>query len=232
MPDLTKETARKLYQAFLDDERTVRVQNFRLACTLAFIFMLAAGGLDVLVYPAHFAHFFTLRLICAGLILFIWWLVKTPLGLRYYRLLGLILPALPSLFLSIMISETEGAASPYYGALNLVLLGAGIVLRWTLEESIIVFLEVMTLYLLACLAHGLPSNTSILFTNGYFLLVTGVFVVTGSHFYNKLRFREFALRFELDKNRASSRKATKSSGNWTRSRAASSPTSATNCARR
>ncbi|HKI69599.1 MAG TPA: ATP-binding protein, partial [Verrucomicrobiae bacterium] len=47
----------------------------------------------------------------------------------------------------------------------------------------------------------LPPNNSILFTNSYFLLVTGVFVVIGSHFYNRLRLREFTLRFELDKNR-------------------------------
>ena len=33
-------------------------------------------------------------------------------------------------------------------------------------------------------------------------MLTGIIVVTGSHFHTKLRFREFMLRFELDQNRA------------------------------
>jgi two-component system sensor histidine kinase PhcS len=33
------------------------------------------------------------------------------------------------------------------------------------------------------------------------LFVTGVFVIVGSYFYNQLRFREFAFRYELDKSR-------------------------------
>jgi two-component system, sensor histidine kinase PhcS len=189
----------ELYRLFLLDEQPVRVQNFRLACVLGGLFTFVASFLDALVYPAHFMEFFELRLACSALIAFIWWLVKTPLGLRHYQLLGLILPALPTFFISIMIYRTDGAASSYYGALNLVLLGAGIVLRWTFTESIIVFLEVLFIYLTACLAHGLPAaNPHILFTNGYFLLVTGFFVVIGSHFYNRLRFREFTLRHQLN----------------------------------
>ena len=30
---------------------------------------------------------------------------------------------------------------------------------------------------------------------------TGFFIITGSWYYNRLRFREFALRYELDKNK-------------------------------
>ncbi len=37
--------------------------------------------------------------------------------------------------------------------------------------------------------------------NLYFLVLTGLVVVTGSHFHSKLRLREFALRYELDRNR-------------------------------
>jgi len=37
--------------------------------------------------------------------------------------------------------------------------------------------------------------------NLYFLALTGVIVATGSYVHSRWRFREFALRFELDRNR-------------------------------
>src|SRR6266496_1674979 len=105
-----------------------------------------------------------------------------------------------------MIYQTEGPNSPYYAGLNLVLVGAAIVLRWTVRDSALVVVVTLGMYSLACFFHeriiapasgrGLTSFSS----NLYFLLVTGVFVIIGSRFYNRIRFREFALRYELDKN--------------------------------
>jgi signal transduction histidine kinase len=201
MPDFQPQNLKEINRAFLEGERAVWVRNFRVACILAFIFIPAGSSLDALVYPEHFGEFFRLRLICSALLLFIWWFVKTPMGLKIYRALGLILPALPTFFISLMIYKTTGASSPYYAGLNLVLLGAAIILRWTFVDSLIVFLEVLGLYLAACLLHGQIRNSSIFFNNIYFIFVTGVFVVIGSYFYNQLRFREFAFRYELDKNK-------------------------------
>ena len=191
-------------RAFLENERQVRVSNYRIACMLAFVFMPAGFSLDYFVYypdPIAF-DFLLLRLLCSASLLFIWWLVKTPFGLRHYRVLGLILPALPSSCIAFMIYSRGGAESPYYAGLNLVLLGAALVLRWTLVDSVIVFVEVLGCYLAACVSHGKPvTSWGIFYNNLYFLFVTGVFVVIGGYFYNRLRFREFALRYELDQNR-------------------------------
>jgi two-component system, sensor histidine kinase PhcS len=191
----------ELQQAFLAEERAVRVTNFRIACLTAFVFMPAGSSLDVLVYPDEFILFLKLRLVCSALLLFIWWFVTTPFGSRHYQILGLILPGLPTFFISLMIYLTEGAESVYYAGLNLVLLGAAMILRWSVRESLIVCLEVMVIYLGACWLHGRTDNSSIFYNNAYFLFVTGAFVVIGSHFYNKLRFREFVLRYELDLNK-------------------------------
>ena len=191
-----------IQRAFVENERSVWIRNFRIASILAFIFIPAGSSLDAFVYRDHFWEFLGLRLICSALLLFIWWFVTTAPGTRYYRVLGWVLPALPSFFISLMIYRTEGPASPYYAGLNLVLLGAAIILRWTFLDSVIVFTEVIVFYLGACLLHGTIRDQSIFFNNVYFLLVTGVFVTIGSHFYNRLRFREFALRFELDRSRA------------------------------
>lgn len=201
MADSFKHISQEVREAFFKHERDVWIHNFRVASIIAFIFIPAGISLDVFVYPQHVREFFELRLICSGLLLFIWWFVTTPIGRRYYRVLGWILPALPTFFISLMIYRTSGASSPYYAGLNLVLLGAAIILRWTLLDSMIVFLEVLLLYLGACFFRGSIPDRSVFFNNLYFLTVTGVFVVIGSLFYNRLRFREFALRFELDKNK-------------------------------
>src|SRR5688572_6834567 len=194
-------TSGQIHEAFLKAERAVRVQNYRVACIMATIFMPAGVTLDVLVYPQYAWRFFQLRLLCSACLLFIWWFVKTPFGARHYRLLGWLLPAFPTFFISLMILQTEGASSPYYAGLNLVLLGASILLRWTLLDSLIVFCQVFVLYGLTCWLHGPLKDPSTLYNNVYFLFVTGAFVVIGSHFYNRLRFREFELLYQLDRNR-------------------------------
>jgi signal transduction histidine kinase len=201
MFDYNPENFSEINRAYLDNERAVWVRNFRVACILAFIFVPAGSSLDYWMYPHFFAEFLCFRLVCSALLLFIWWLVKTPVGLRFYRVLGLILPALPTICCALMIYRTTGENSPYYAGLNLVLLGAAIILRWTFVDSLLAFLEALGLYLVACISHGPIKEPNLFFNNIYFIVVTGVFVVIGSYFYNRLRFREFAFRYELDKSK-------------------------------
>ena len=197
------EHSEPLQRAFAENERIVRIRNYRTACILAVVFMPAGFTLDYMVYPDQKWQFLGLRLICSALLLFIWWLVKTPVGSRNYQLLGLTLPLLPTFFISLMILVTEGPESPYYAGLILVLLGAGLVLRWTLRDSAIVFLQTTLLYLGACYVYTklhpeVQIDGGIFFNNFYFLFVSGIFVIVGIFFYNRLRFQEFARRFELD----------------------------------
>src|SRR5947209_9379810 len=49
--------------AFLENERLVRIQNYRVACMLALISMPAGVSLDYLVYRPQVAYFFKLRLL-------------------------------------------------------------------------------------------------------------------------------------------------------------------------
>jgi len=87
--------------------------------------------------------------------------------------------------------------------LNLVLLVLAFVLHWTFWESLIAASLVIVLYVAASLAHGrIPATTAgvgVFANNLYFLALTGIIVVTGSYFHSLSRFREFALRYELNK---------------------------------
>ncbi|HWF18161.1 MAG TPA: ATP-binding protein, partial [Verrucomicrobiae bacterium] len=203
MADAARIQAENPEQAFRQYEQGVRIRNYRIVCVLGIIFMPAGVVLDLAVYPERWKHFLGLRLVCSALFAFIWWFVRTPLGLRTLWLMGFVVGALPSFFISLMIYETAGARSPYYAGINLILLGAVLVLRWSLWNSIVVILSAIGMYLAACFLHGdvHGDDSRIFFNNLYFLFVTGVIAVTGNLFYNRIRLREFILRYELDKSR-------------------------------
>src|SRR5215469_8238832 len=99
----SKLQSQEIRKAFQETEREVWIRNFRVACVLAFIFVPAGSSLDWFVYHEHVGQFFLLRMICSALLLFIWWFVTTPIGAKSYRVLGWILPALPTFFISLMI---------------------------------------------------------------------------------------------------------------------------------
>src|SRR6185437_8180022 len=154
MPEPVSNTMENPQEAFRQYERSVRIHNYRIACILALIFMPAGTTLDWVVYPDQWLHFLGLRLFSAVLLGFIWWFVKTPLGLKNLWILGQVLAGLPSFFISWMIYDTEGARSTYYAGINIVLLGAALILRWSLLDSIVVILAAVGMYLGACWLHG------------------------------------------------------------------------------
>ena len=202
MVDELPEQPANLRQAYRDYERGIRIHNYRVACLLALVFMPAGVLLDFFVYPQKVGEFIQLRLLCSALLLFIWWFVRTPPGLKCLWSLGQIVAALPSFFISVMIFNTEGSQSPYYAGINLVLLGAAIILRWTFLDSVVVVLTAIGMYFVACWLHpGSIGDGGTFFNNIYFLFVTGVFVIIGNLTYNWIRFTEFELRYELDLNR-------------------------------
>jgi signal transduction histidine kinase len=184
-------------------ERPIRVRNYKLGAMLAGIFMPAGASLDFFMYGWKQAlAFFPVRMFSAVLLALVWIALHYLPGTRYYRYLGFSVALIPLLAISWMIYSKEGAISPYYAGLNLVMLGSALLLRWTLEDSILIFVLNFVAYLAAATLHGPFSFQGLFFNNLYFLFVTGVFIVAGSWYYNSIRFSEFKLRHDLDLNRA------------------------------
>jgi signal transduction histidine kinase len=156
--------------------------------------------LDFFVYPPNLKLFLLLRVVCSLCAFGLWVLLGTNLGHRYFRVFGMGWFILPSLFISLMIYFEEGIGSPYYAGLNLVLIGMAWAGQVDFIETIIATGLTLLMYGVACLAHG-GGTISEYFNNFYFIMLTGIIVITGSYFLNHLRFREFALRAELDGNR-------------------------------
>ena len=203
MPSGTLSNLPEIQKAFQEWDRTATISNFKVACYLGLVLMPAGVVLDYAVYPEMVASFLRLRLISDVLIAFFLALLLTSFAKRHYRSLGVALAMVPSSFLSIMIYRSpDGASSPYYAGLNLVLLVFGFVMHWTFRETLIAVALVIFMYITAGLTNGPVHNTGIFFNNIYFLILTGIIVATGRFFHSRSRFREFAFRYELDKSRA------------------------------
>jgi signal transduction histidine kinase len=194
--------SRSMEEIFQEYERKVRVKNYRTCIALTMVFMLAGSTLDLIVYGTEgVVRFFPIRLVSVIFLGIGGAILKTAFGERIHRPLGLML-AMPLIGgISWMIATTEGAESPYYAGLNLVLLGAAILMRWPLMDSVILVFMTLACYLVACVAHGPIRNWPLFYNNCYFLVVTGVLTAAGTWMYNRIRFSEFSLRHDLDISR-------------------------------
>lgn len=192
--------SRELKESFFEYNRDVRILNSKAGCMLVVVLMPAGMSLDYFVYPEKVGLFFLLRIICSVMALILWGLLGTGFGRNHFRILGMIWFILPSFFISMMIYMSDGINSSYYAGLNLVLIAISWVAQVDFLETIVASILNLLMYCVACFMYG-PVKVSILFNNLYFIVLTGIIVITGSYYVNRLRFREFALRTEVDLNR-------------------------------
>lgn len=188
--------------AFHAYEAQQRIANTKVGCVLVVTLMPLGSTADYFIYRDMLVPFFWLRLACSAIAAGIWALLFTAKGRQMSRWLGVVVPLLPVAFLAGMIAVTDGFASTYYAALNLVLLAVGAVLHWTLRESIVAVLLVLLMYIGVGFGHGNFPTAAVMFNNFYFIALMDIIVVVGTYFQSRQRFREFVLRHELDINRA------------------------------
>jgi len=195
-------TSPAIRQAYTDYTASVRVRNSKVACMLVIALMPAGFLLDYFVYRDRVPDFLRLRLLCSALTLAVLVGLMRPELKKFHGILGAGWYLLPSFFISWMIAMQQGAVSPYYAGLSLVILAVSSVVQATFKESLIAVSSIFMMYAAACVLHGRIDSTNYLFNNIYFLVLTAMIVVTGNYFYNELRYREFCLRYELDESRA------------------------------
>ena len=189
-------------EAYRIHERLDRINTGKVASGLVIFLMPAGVTLDFFSDRENLPQFLVLRLACSVLVGMIWLLYRTEIGLRHYRWLGPPIALLPAFFIAWMIYLKDGASSPYYAGLNLILLAISVVVHWSVLESLFCVTAVLLMYQAACFWQGDPLGIfGRFFNNNYFLILTGIIITTGNYFYNRLHFREFVLRFELEKNR-------------------------------
>lgn len=195
---ITTAAGSDLQRAFREYENGVARQNARLAAFIAALFMLIGWSLDVIIWREHALEFLLIRLVCAVLLMGIFWQLNGEISGIRARVLAQGVALLPIIAICLMIAHTEGGNSTYYAGLNLVLVGLSLLLRWNFWNSLAMITACFMGYAISVALAPVSPDFQSYFGNSYFLFVTSVFVVAGSFFYEQLRFREFCLRSELE----------------------------------
>ncbi|MEM9080542.1 MAG: ATP-binding protein [Verrucomicrobiota bacterium] len=108
-----------------------------------------------------------------------------------------------SLVLSIlaMVGLTGVGESPYYAGLCLIMVGASLLLRWSIWHGLVNVVLCCGGYTLLILILPESSSNRGLATSLFFLWVTGCFTAAGTYFLYGLRLNEYRLREELNSER-------------------------------
>ncbi|MCA8947648.1 MAG: hypothetical protein KDB29_15540, partial [Planctomycetes bacterium] len=139
--------------AYLETDRRQRVLHSRIGCVLALVLMPAGISLDWFVYPEHLGALFASRMICDVAVLVILGLLFTQFGEKHVRFLGIAWALLPAASISWMIWYTQGAFSPYYAGLNLVIIAVSLLMPWTLVEVLTTCALTLLMFVAAGVAH-------------------------------------------------------------------------------
>ncbi len=186
-----------LRQGYEQYNQQVRIQNAGIASLLVIALMPLGSLLDWFVYPQFFVPFFALRIACSAATAATWLMLKSRYGKGLYPFLIRACYLLPAFSMALMIAFSEGATSPYYAGLNLLILGVCAVMRTSMWESLFSIGAIVVMYLGACLFHGNLGSTSASVNNIYFLTLSALIVLAGNYNYNRLRYQEFILRHQL-----------------------------------
>jgi signal transduction histidine kinase len=188
----------ELLAAFEGHDRDVRVRYSKVGLGLIIALVPAGASLDWIVYPDHVRSWFVVRLLVTALAALALALHYTGFARRHIRWLAMVSPLAVNASICWMVYESEGATSPYYAGLNLVLAGVGVLLPWSFGEAAVACGVSLGSYFAACGLHGnLSSQSSLFYNNVYFLVLTSIICVTAAYFKSKLRLEEFRLSSEL-----------------------------------
>jgi signal transduction histidine kinase len=193
-------------KAYAEQNRQDQITYSTLATVLSMLLNLFCSVMDYFMYGRQMGRqmwwrFFEARLLSVVLVGATWIWFRSPLGRRHYRVFGVMWYASPLAIILWMIWYANDPVSPYYAGLNIVLLAVGLLSPWTYVQNLISAVLVLIGYVVVCLAMPNPQPLSYLINNTTFLLLTAVIVVGGSVTNARGRYREFEMRWELDKNR-------------------------------
>jgi signal transduction histidine kinase len=181
---------------------TSSIRNSKVACILVAILMPLGYVMDHFVYPPVSMYFLVLRLMSSAMAILLLILLRQPrLSDQHSRILCTGWYLIPAFFICCMIKATDGVSSTYYAGLNLVILAVSSVIQATLIESMVAVCGIVAMYVVACVWGQETADWRMVANNSFFIFCTAAIVITGNYFYNRLRFREFTLRHELDENR-------------------------------
>jgi len=193
----------ELSPEYVTEEVRNRFSRLRIALILCIIFVPGGVTLDLFVYREHFAELFAIRLfvsvILIGLLVL---LLRVRDSLRIVSAISVANALINNLAFCWMVYLTEGALSPYYAGVNLIILGLSVLLLSTWRETFIVCSISVVAYTLACLFNltiSQPEAAGLLYNNLFFIGITSLVCVGSAHLQSQARYRDFELRDRLNR---------------------------------
>lgn len=194
-----KEMHTSLSESYEIEHRNQKFNRSKIGCIASIIMIPLGANLDHIVYPDFAEQFFSIRLFCELFLIFIFALHYAAPMKKYLSLLTFAWPTGINVSTCAMIYLSDGAVSPYYAGLNLVLIGATFLLPFKVIESFLLFLITLAIYIYTSAISGTIQNDyRIFYNNVSFLILTGVVICIVSHFNTRSRFKEFQLSHDLN----------------------------------
>lgn len=184
------------YQTELQNQK---FRQSRIGCVLGLVLLPFGTFLDYFVYPESVFQLLIIRLTCSLAIGLTLLLHRVEFGKKYAFILPFTWPMLINIATCSMIYLTEGAISPYYAGLNIVIIGIIFILPLSIKESLVFCLITIAMYLLTCIFFGnIAGNFNIFYNNINFLALTGAVSCLVSHVNSRNNFHQFRLSYELE----------------------------------
>ncbi|HSJ04963.1 MAG TPA: ATP-binding protein, partial [Verrucomicrobium sp.] len=185
------------------ENQQLTLKNVRALAWIALILMMGASTLDHFSYPHLWTHFFIIRSAVGLMEIGLMFASYTAFGRRHYPALMLMVPLLPAVGIAYMIFCSGNPSSPYYSGLTLCLVGFAFLFQWGFRESVLAVGITMTIFLAATLPHVASATREIIgqfLSNGVFLIMNSVVVISGSHVHQRIRRNEVISRYSLADN--------------------------------
>jgi signal transduction histidine kinase len=160
---------------------TRMIGRLRLMCQLALVLVPLFFVLDLMLFPAEVVvPLLAIRctmIACSALALLA---LRTELGRRWVTALSLFLVWQAGFGVILMTVVHGGASSGYYAGVNLVMLGAAVLLPWDPRVSLVAAIALIGSYVVACAAlSGIPEPA--IFAQNLFFLASTALIMVVSH---------------------------------------------------
>ncbi len=193
---------REFHLAYEDEKRRDYITAATWGTFVSIPLNLSCTFMDQAMYPLLARVFFFARLMSVCVTALAWFWFKTPIGRRHpqFNIFWFTSPMLMILWM-IYVADDYPRYSPYYAGLNIIMLGMGLLASWAYVQNLVTSLFVLAAYVWISSVISSSQPLGSILNNVTFLMLTAVLVVTGSVVNSRSRFREFSLRYELDRNR-------------------------------
>lgn len=174
------------------------LQRFRIVSIFGAFLYLAFSGLDFVVYPEHWAIFFTIRLFVSLSLLITFALSFLPFIRSLIIWLVDFVILMTGMGIILMIFQSQGLQSGYYQGLNLVFLGMFTMNSFRPHHNVGVGALLLLAYLIAIKAHPVVGiDLAGLASPLFFMGSTLAFVYIMTELYARQHFNEFVKSKEL-----------------------------------